>query len=157
MADNILQFLNKTATMARELETLEHRTVEIAALTVKTSVLTQMQAAGVTNGRLRGVGKKGAKIGVRYDFGGRKTALVRATGPFHLLERDNKAHRIPKERGSRARKRVVVIPGVGVRAFAQHPGTKGKHPWEKGVVAAIPIQEKAQGLALQVALVKAYR
>jgi hypothetical protein len=157
MADTVPQFLAKTAKMGHELRTLEHRTVEIAALAVKTSVLGQMQIAGVDNGRLRGVGKRGAKIGVRYDFGGRTTALVRATGPFHLLESDTKTHRIPKERGARARKRVVVIPGVGVRAFAQSRGTKGKHPWAKGVVAAMPIQEKAQGLALHQALVKAYR
>lgn len=156
MADTISQFLAKTTKMAGELQSLEHGTVQIAALAVKTSVLAQMQVAGVTNGKLRGVGKKGAKIGVRYDFTGRDTALVRATGPFHLLERDTKAHRIPKVRGSRARKGVVVIPGVGVRAFAQSRGTKGKHPWEKGVVAAIPIQEKAQGLALIAALKKAY-
>jgi len=155
MADSLLTFVNKTAKMAGELHTLEHRTVEIAALAVKTSVLAQMQAAGVDNGKLRGVGKKGGRVGVRYDLAG-KTALVRATGPFHLLERDNKDHRIPKVRGSRARKRVVVIPGVGVRAFANVKGSKGKHPWEKGVAAAVPIQEKAQGLALLGALKKAY-
>lgn len=155
MADSILRFVEKTAKMGAELHTLEHRMAEIAALAVKTSVLTQMQAAGVDNGKLRGVGKKGARIGVRYDIANNK-ALVRATGPFHLLERDTKAHRIPKVRGSRARKRVVVIPGVGVRAFANVKGTKGKHPWEKGVAAAIPIQEKAQGIALLGALKKAY-
>lgn len=156
MVDGLPTFLAKTAKMGVELQNLEHRTVQIAALAVKTSVLTQMQAAGVNNGKLRGVGKKGAKVGVRYDFGGRSTALVRATGPFQLIERDTKAHRIPKERGARARKRVVVIPGVGVRAWADHPGTKGKHPWAKGVVAAIPIQHKAQGLALTQTLRKAY-
>lgn len=157
MADTVAQFLAKTAKMGTELGTLEHRMAEIAALAVKKSVQTQLQAAGVDNGRLRGVGKKGAKIGVRYDFGGRTTALVRATGPFHLIERTNKAHLIPKQRGARARKRIVVIPGVGVRAYANHPGSKGKHPWAKGVVAAIPVQQKAQGLALAAALRKAYK
>lgn len=156
MADSISTFLAKTAKMGTELQSLERRMVLVAAQTVKTSVQAQMQAAGVDNGRLRGVGKRGAKIGVRYDLAGDK-ALVRATGPFQLLERDTKAHRIPKVRGARARKRVVVIPGVGVRAFAESPGTKGKHPWAKGVAAALPIQQKAQGLALRAALVKAYR
>lgn len=157
MADTVTQFLAKTAKMGTELGTLQHRTVEIAVLTVKKSVETQMQVAGVDNGRLSGVGKRGAKIGARYDFVGPNTAIVRATGPFHLLERDTKAHRIPKVRGTRARKRVVVIPGVGVRAWANHPGSKGKHPWAKGVAAAIPIQEKAQALALHQSLVRAYR
>jgi hypothetical protein len=155
VADTILRFLEKTAKMEGELHTLEHRTVEIAALAVKTSVTAAMAAAGVNNGKLRGVGKKGAKVGVRYDVAG-NTALVRATGPFQLIERDTKDHRIPKMRGSRAKKRVVVIPGVGVRAWANHPGTKGKHPWEKGVIAAVPVAEKAHGAALYQALEKAY-
>lgn len=157
MADGLAEFVVKTEKMATGLRTLEHSTVEVAALAVKTSVLAQMAAAGVKDGKLRGVGKKGTRIGVRYDFTGQAVALVRATGPFHLLERDNKPHREPKVRGSRARRRVLVIPGVGVRAWANHPGSKGKHPWEKGVVAAMPIQEKAQGLALLQTLEKAYR
>ncbi len=157
MADSVATFLNKTAKMGTELSKLDHRMVEIAVQTVKKSVQAQMQAAGVDNGKLRGVGKRGAKVGVRYDFVNSASALVRATGPFHLLERDTRAHRIPKTRGGRARKRVAVIPGVGVRAWANHPGTKGKHPWAKGVAVALPIQEKAAGLALQQALVKAYR
>lgn len=155
MADSVLTFLGKTAKMTGELHTLEHRTVEVAALAVKTSVTAQMAAAGVQNGKLRGVGKKGQKIGVRYDIAGSK-ALVRATGPFHLIERDNKDHRTPKVRGSRSKRRVVVIPGVGVRAYANVKGSKGKHPWAKGVAAAVPAAEKAHGLALRQALAKAY-
>lgn len=156
MADSLPVFLEKTARMGGELRRLERNMVVVAAQTVKTSVQTQLAAAGVQNGKLRGVGKRGAKIGVRYDVAG-DTALVRATGPFQLIERDTKAHRIPKVRGARARKRVVAIPGVGVRAWANHPGTKGKHPWAKGVVAAIPVQHKAQGLALHQSVVRAYR
>jgi len=156
MADSITMFLAKTSKMEGELRNLERNTVKVAALAVKTSVTAQMAAAGVKDGKLRGIGKKGARVGVRYDITG-KTALVRATGPFHLIERDTRAHRIPKQRGARARKRVVVIPGVGVRAYADHPGTKGKHPWAKGVAAAIPVQEKAQGVALGQALARAYR
>lgn len=156
MSDTVAQFVEKTVKMGGELQRLERNMVLVAAQTVKTSVQSQMAAAGVQNGKLRGVGKRGAKIGVRYDVAGAK-ALVRATGPFQLIERDTKAHRIPKVRGARARKRLVVIPGVGVRAWAQSPGTKGKHPWEKGVVAAIPIQHKAQQIALLQSLRKVFR
>lgn len=157
MADSLATFTLKTARMTTELTTLEQRTVQIASLAVKNSVLAQMQAAGVTGGKLRGVGKKGAKIGVRYDQAGKKS-LVRAAGPFHLLERPTKPHRTPKERatGSRAKRKVVNIPGIGVRAYANVAGTKGKYPWAKGVAAAIPIQDKAQGIALHQALKKAY-
>lgn len=118
-----------------------------AALLVKTSVLSQLPTT-----RLRGVGKRGAKIGVRYDIKGTQnpTALVRATGPFQLIERDTKAHKIePKKR--RSGKRAIVTP-QGPRAWAFHPGTKGKHPWEKGVQLAIPkvrttmVSEQAKSL-----------
>lgn len=155
-ADNLLGFLAKTAKMEGELRNFERNMVVVTAKAVKTSVEAQMAAAGVQNGKLRGVGKKGQKIGVRYDIVG-KAALVRATGPFHLIERDNKDHRTPKVRGARARKRVVVIPGVGVRAYANVKGSKGKHPWAKGVVVAVPAATKAGGVALAHSLVKAYR
>lgn len=155
MSDTVAQFVEKTQKMAGELQHLERNMILVAAQTVKTSVQSQMAAAGVQNGKLRGVGKRGAKIGVRYTITASK-ALVRATGPFQLIERDTKAHRIPRERGRRAKKRYAVIPGVGVRAWAQSPGTKGKHPWEKGVVAAIPIQHKAQQIALGQSLGKVF-
>ena len=165
--DSLATFVAKTSKMEGELRHLERNMVLVAAQTVKTSVQTQMAAAGVQNGKLRGVGKKGAKIGVRYEFLGNK-ALVRATGPFHLIERPTKAHRIDQKQsvsglplvdasGQDVRRRYVVIPGVGVRAWANHPGTQGKHPWAKGVAAAVPIQRKAQGVALQQSLVRAYR
>jgi hypothetical protein len=65
------------------------------------------------------------------------TAIIWATGPVHLLESATKPHRIPRTT-ARGRRRVVVIPGVGVRAWANHPGTHGKHPWAKGVAVAVP-------------------
>lgn len=111
--------------------------VSKAALLVKTSVLAQLQAAGVRNGRLRGVGAKGARIGVRYDVRGTKnpTALVRATGPFHLIERTTQPHEItPKGK----KKQALSIPGIGPRARANHPGSPGRHPWRLGVQAAVP-------------------
>ena len=157
MADNIPQFLAKTNKMVGELQRLETNTVKIAALAVKTSVLGQLQVAGVKDGKLRGVGKNGAKIGVSFTVTG-STALVKATGSaFPLIESNTKAHRIPREQGRRGRKRYAVIPGVGVRAFANHPGTKGKHPWRKGVIAARPAAEKANGVALGQAVGRAFR
>lgn len=157
MADSVAQFARKTRTMGRELNALPNRSVIIAAQTIKKSVLSEMDSAGVTGGKLRGVGKKGAKIGVRYDMKTKTEALVRATGPFHLLERPTKAHRTPKQRGARAKKRVVNIPGIGVRAYANVAGTRGKYPWAKGVKAAIPVQDKVQAIALHQAVLRAYR
>lgn len=103
-----------------------------AALMVKTNVVAEMR--GVT--RLRGVGKRGAKVGVRYDIKGtgNPTALIRMTGPAQLLERDTRPHEI-KPRG---KKKAINIPGIGPRASAHHPGTKGKHPWARGLARSLP-------------------
>jgi hypothetical protein len=126
----------KINALARDAGDMPKTQVSEASLVVKKSVQTFMPE------RLRGVGKKGAKLTVRYNEGsfddGAK-ALVYVLGPAQLVERDTKAHRIPRDRGRRGRRRYAVIPGVGVRAYAQHPGTKGKHPWQKGVDAAMPI------------------
>jgi hypothetical protein len=111
-----------------------------SALMVKKSVQAELVRVGVRGGRLRGVGKKGARIGVRYDVKGTKnpTALVRATGPFHLIERGTKPHTItPKKKGG-----AINIAGTGPRRFAKHPGTRGKHPWAKGVNRVLPLVPK---------------
>lgn len=108
--------------------------------------------------RLRGVGKKGARIGVRYDIQGETSAVVKAIGPLHLLERDTKAHVIrPKKftgtrgTGKRAQKGAALMAAFGLnandggairladgqlRGVVQHPGTKGQHPFEKGIDAS---------------------
>lgn len=71
---------------------------------------------------------KGVKVGVtvKMERGG---ALVRATKPAHLAINPTKAHRIKPRR--RRGKKAILIPGVGPRANAQHPGTKGTRSWQK--------------------------
>jgi len=89
--------------------------------------------------RMSGVGKRGQKVGARFDISGDKAAIS-ATGPLHLIERRTKPHRIPRQRKtSRAKKRYAVIPGVGVRAYAKHPGTRAQHTWTR----AAPKAQKA--------------
>lgn len=115
---------------------------------VKRSAQTQL-AIAAPRGRLN-VGKRGAKVGVRYDLRSDTEAIVRMTGPAQLIERDTKAHRIPRGtvgqgRRQRANTKRIVIPNVGVRMWAQHPGTKGKHPWEKGLQASLPDVRNAAG------------
>lgn len=87
---------------------------------------------------LRGVGKKGAKIGVRYTLYGSTKAVVRWYGPAHLLNNPNRPHQIrPKKRGG---KKALLINGQPV-ASAQHPGTKGRHFFQN----AKPRARKAAG------------
>lgn len=85
--------------------------------------------------RLSGVGKRGARIGARFDMVGEGAVAVKATGPVHFLANPMSPHRIPRQR-ARGRRRVVVIPGVGVRAYANHPGTPGKDSWNRAVPEA---------------------
>jgi hypothetical protein len=108
---------------------------------------------------LRGVGKKGARLSVATKYGGsaEPQALVFARGPWQLIERDTKPHQIPRQRRSASFEGVyghAVIPGGaegdkhgkrGVRTRVAHPGTKGKHPWQRGADAArLPIERLFQ-------------
>lgn len=133
--------------------------VTASAKTYTTAIRSEIQA--VTSGsKLRGVGNKarraagGARVGVKYDVKA-ATAIVQATGPLHLLERDVTKHTIPRTQGSRrlrtaagrlshkrgATGRVLSgrkFLGNKARGFAAmgpvtHPGTRGKHPFERGV------------------------
>lgn len=112
--------------------------VRAGAMLVTTSVRTQLRSVA-PSGRLRGVGKRGARVSVGFDNPKSLTnpvALVKARGPWQLIERDTKARTIrprKRRRGGQSA-RALAIPGVGVRMSAEHPGTKGKHPWEKGVL-----------------------
>lgn len=119
--------------------------VNASALTITNTLREQIRAASGGDMRLSGVGRRGGtRVGARYDVKGtdNPTALIRATGPLHLVENPTSPHVIPKQgatrgRGRNKRARVVVVNG---RVFARvnHPGTRGKQPWRKGVTAGVP-------------------
>jgi hypothetical protein len=122
---------------ADALQPAQRRGVQQAALHTVTLIRSEMRGA-TGDMRMSGVGKRGAKIGARYDVKGNTNpvALIRATGPAHLIERDTQAHRIPRER-SRGRKRYAAFGG-SVYSRVEHPGTRGKHPFERGWKKAAP-------------------
>lgn len=121
---------------------------------------------------LRGVGKgaKLDVKSTFGAYGDGSKALVFAVGPWQLIERDTHAHIItPKGarglgagKGSRAKaassllgvapslsglkigfgKGAVLKLGDRFAAYVHHPGTKGKHPFAKGVAEAIPIVDR---------------
>ena len=132
--------------------------VAVAALNIKTGWLGIAASHGMPPGRkLRGVGRRGAPWNVRYDIQGtaNPTALIRFTGPVHLVLHPVKPHTILPKKAARTRKArsakgagitavlgltgasalgrgglgggrgAVVIAGQP-RAYAQHPGTRGK-------------------------------
>jgi hypothetical protein len=93
---------------------------------------------------------RGAAIGTDLDVegaGSRARATVTPTGPIMLVEEDTSPHRQPfaysgryamagertadgyrARRGRAGRRGFLFIPGIGFRARASHPGTRGKHP-----------------------------
>lgn len=138
MANDAARFLAKTRSYGTAWQRANLVAVQKAALATKVSILGQTKAPSGGDLRLSGVGKKGGPIGVTYKagvFSGDPTALVKATGPFHLLERDTKAGvRARKRRRGRGKSRFI-----GPIAGYYHPGTTGKHPFEKGVRAVEPV------------------
>lgn len=116
---------------------------KLATTTQKRSELIVRSGANATKGIMlaaaasRGV-KPGGKLAgkswtVRYDLtrGAEPSALVRFTGPFHLVNNPTKAHEIVAGKGRRKKAKALRI-GENVRASAQHPGTRGKHIFEAG-------------------------
>lgn len=114
-----------------------------------------------------------AKVGVRVKVDKRKTrpsALIAATGPLQIINNDTAGRVIrsaytygksrkgfegptlPGQFSARKKnmigpvlsnKAVLNIPGIGFRASARHPGTKGKKTWQAGGKVAAPVIRKS--------------
>lgn len=140
-----------------ELRTAQARGVQKAALEAKTIINTEIRKVAGADMRLSGAGKRGARVGARYDIKGstNPTALIRALGPIQLIERDTKPHliaprasfvtrggvRVRQGRRSAAGRRLrggktALTIGGNLRASAEHPGTKGRHPFQRGAEKA---------------------
>jgi hypothetical protein len=100
---------------------------------------------------------KGARVDVKVQTQGSGSgtrALVLPVGPVSLLENDTRAHREPfqyvaertggarrysmNRRRRAARRGVISIPGVGVRTYVRHRGTRGQHPGGTGHAGGRP-------------------
>lgn len=128
--------LNDLAGVARmaarlpdELQKGQRRGVAKAALTVTRGIRGEIKTATGGDNRLSGVGRKGARVGAKYDIHGtaNPTATIRATGPLHLIEHPTSAHIItPKYQ------KALKLRSGDFAASAMHPGTRAKRPFEKG-------------------------
>lgn len=113
--------------------------------------------------RLSGVGKNGARLGIKTVIGNDKASLS-ATGPWQLVEGDTKKHDI-SPRGRRVGKRGRPLKGAqalkiggGFYASAKATGgSKGKEPWAKGTIAGRPLAAKAFDAAEAAALREVFR
>ncbi|MEO6570323.1 MAG: hypothetical protein ABIO83_02135 [Ilumatobacteraceae bacterium] len=129
-------FVQRLSKLSTAVEKGKRDTLQQAALEAKRVQVDEIRR-DTGDGRLSGVGKRGAKVGARFDFRGDGQVVVKATGPLHFVANPMSPHRIPKLRTS-GRRRFIVIPGVGVRANAMHPGTRGKNTWVDGRRQAEP-------------------
>lgn len=147
--------LNKVAS---EVRGAEKAAVTKAANVMKTFAMVQVTAASGGDNRLSGVGKKGAKVGVSYKVdakpSGDAEAVVRATGPLHLIENDTKPGPRHRRKGRKGR---VNAFGAGPPRPAMHPGTKGKKPFKKGIEKGKPFALKALRQAQSDALKRGFR
>jgi hypothetical protein len=152
----VAQFARATRAMGPAMRAAEVAGVREAALKGTNIIRTQIRNAA-PGGTLKMNGKP-KKIGASFKMLSGAKARISATGPLHLIERDTRAHYIPraaqsslityrvtkggiratqkKRRGRAGQQKVLKIPGIGFRRMVSHPGTKGKHPFEKGVAEA---------------------
>jgi hypothetical protein len=155
------------ARTADALQGAQAQGVRRAAVYATTMIRNEIRSA-TGDMRLSGVGRKGARVGARFDVKGTRnpTALIRATGPLHLIERDTGPHSIyPKgqtfattRKGNvrrRGTSRALKI-GEGYAAYAEHPGTRGKHPFQKGVAKAAPETPRIFQREVRAAIAKAW-
>lgn len=130
MAKNAAAVAKNFRATATTMQRDQRKAIEASALAAKTALL----AAPGAPKFLRGVGRKGARVGVRYDVKGvgNPTALVRWFGPAHLVNNPTKAHTIaPRGRTRRRGNAMALNTPDGPRAKANHPGTRGKRFFQK--------------------------
>jgi len=132
------EFANKLDKLGRELNDVRVP-LGATALHVKQLFEASAAAAGVLG--TSPAGKRKA-VGVRYDLKGSgptMQAVVGYTGPAHLMNNPTRPHRIEPRRGRGSRRRrgstALVING-SVRAWANHPGTRGKGFYQKAAAVA---------------------
>ena len=136
-SNSVAEFVGKIDQAGKALAKARRDTVNDAALAGKR----------IIEGSIRGVvpdmrlsGMRNARVGVRYDIKGNAnpTALMRATGPLHIVENRTGAHMIPRE-GRRRRKPKTLLINGSHRRSVRHPGTSGQKPFAKGKALATPV------------------
>ena len=136
--------------MEKALSRDRHEVIKKAAFRAKTAHLSELNK-GTSTLRLRNVGVKGARVGIRYTTKTKGYAMAEgtlsATGPVHLLDRPSKAHRIVA--GTRNKSAKSMPTPYGYFRSVNHPGVeKGKRTFDKGFKKAQPLISKTiRGMA----------
>lgn len=136
MTKDLAWLAKMTASLPKDLQAAQRRGVSKGALHVTRAMRDEVRAA--TGGDMKlsgGPGRKPKRVGAKYTVKGttNPSAVVKATGPAQLIERDTKAHKIaPRRRRGQAKARALRLADGRFAASVQHPGTRGKRPYEKG-------------------------
>lgn len=141
MAESAQAFNRKVGRLATTLPRSLGAATGEAALLTKGLILDKARPRTGGDLRLSGVGKNGARVGVSYDIKGftNPTALVKATGPFHFIERDTRKHIVGRGRGGQRGRKRLRLPDGSVRMGGwMAGGSRGTAPWKQGVRLAKP-------------------
>jgi hypothetical protein len=112
----------------------DHRPVLSAmAYAYKAALLDEARAATGGDLRLSHVGRRGARVAVRYTVN-ETGAVVAGTGPWGILEKGARPHRIDRRR-RRGATRGALRVGARFYASVRHPGAPARHAWTNGVKA----------------------
>lgn len=130
------ELVGKLAKFADSQEIVAHEAVVTATKAVAGTITAELAKVTHGTGRLSGVGKKGARLGVITVLTANQ-GIVTARGPWQFIEADTKRHNIaPKKR--RGKKALTI--GSGLYASAKNTGgSKGKQPFAKGTIAGEPL------------------
>lgn len=143
--------------LVSEFTSAERTATRQAAMVAKEIQNAAIRSAVGADMRLSGVGPRGARVGTRFNFIGNGDALVKATGPLHLVENPSKPHAIPGARRRRGPRRPLATP-YGPRWSVNHPGVRDpKQPWKKGSRAARLAVRKTMDRRYGSAFVRAMR
>lgn len=130
----------QTEHLAAGFATMPFTTVEAVVKVVEVSILAQI---GQDAPRRR---IAGGSVGVQdrtLRRGPNPAVMVKAKGPLHLLANPTKPHTIETRRASGSRRQasgaLALRTPYGPRYTVQHPGTRGKDTWHKGVDKARPL------------------
>lgn len=138
--------------------------VKDAALLLTNAARASIRAGSGGDMAMSNVGRRGgARVGARFDIQGdnNPTALIKATGPLHLLDNPTAPHQIMskvkkgRSQASRAAFYNAIFGGgsgfgnakplrtpYGPRYSVQHPGTRGKRTFFRGIDAAKPFAKQ---------------
>lgn len=149
MTSTVGEFVKKIDRAAKVIPEGTKKGVFDSALVLTTSIRTFLAKADKGNPKLRSASTGGSRtLGVGFDVkgtGDEAHALIHTRGAFQIIERDTSAHEITGRRGTltktgRTRNTGARALQIGQSFYARVSvsGSKGQHPFDRGIQAAQP-------------------